>query len=818
MFHLHKNRIRFEKPFSKGTLGTIFPYQKSQDDKKWLIKHISVESIDSVLGLLPGITLDYSCDHPSILSNKGYCIEKSSAPDSYDIFVKLPRAKESLQEALQERKENNKPFTERDILKYLNSLASGLEYLHKKKISHKMLKPSNIMINEKGDVQISDIGMKSQNLHHYIAPEVFKKDGNNHDLYKADIWSLGIVIIESALLGLNNVTEQRISRPELEELVKRVGENYGNFLAELISSLVQEEPSKRPTAEEIKKQTEKALQQVQDVSATKIQQGFEVVEDQDIKKLEQENKRLNEYLEKELKRQKEQHDQEIRNLLNELEKVRKEKKKLEEEKQLAAFKRFEDDYLKSGLAPYFNLKIADQETLSITAKDFPFNNYDQALTGMTQFSNIILEKWAASGLQGQLQAIEFDFSFCSRIISDLIVAGIVEGLAKNFTGLRSLKLDFNLCEKITDQGLNCISVIIKNYLQRLTSLKLNFADCDNISDRGLVDLADALQSSVQELHYLELDFGGSGVIGGGIKSLAPVIEHHAKMLTGLDLRFYSCRQIRNQDLEALLEVMKGNCPNLNSLKLNFDSTEADSRILSELALVIGRNFDKLRSLCLDFGSCRNLTSQGMDELGIAIGRHLMKLNELELNFDHCHGLSDQGVDELCLGIGINLQALTRISLNFACCSGLSDKALQSLESFVGKKIRTLEELELYFSQCVEISDRGVTALAQNLEANLLNLKKLKICLDRCELISDPSIVTLAKTLGTYGKNLESLFLDLGACNNMGNKGVKALSTIIAREMKGLENLYLYVETPKVESKQKIASKQQLSFIKNLDFS
>jgi len=83
----------------------------------------------------------------------------------------------------------------------------GLHYMHSMKILHLDIKAANILLTETGVVKLADFGVsqmlktnemtKEQDDYVgsplFMAPEIIRKEGYNH---KADIWSLGITIIE----------------------------------------------------------------------------------------------------------------------------------------------------------------------------------------------------------------------------------------------------------------------------------------------------------------------------------------------------------------------------------------------------------------------------------------------------------------------------------------------------------------------------------------------------------------------------------------------------------------------------------------------
>ncbi|KAI3454018.1 hypothetical protein Pfo_010681 [Paulownia fortunei] len=90
--------------------------------------------------------------------------------------------------------------------KYFQQLISAVDFCHSRGVFHRDLKPENLLLDENGDLKISDFGLSALYEHlsndgllhtqcgtpAYIAPEVLRMKG--YDGAKADIWSCGVVL------------------------------------------------------------------------------------------------------------------------------------------------------------------------------------------------------------------------------------------------------------------------------------------------------------------------------------------------------------------------------------------------------------------------------------------------------------------------------------------------------------------------------------------------------------------------------------------------------------------------------------------------
>uniref|UniRef100_A0A3Q2PIP6 non-specific serine/threonine protein kinase n=1 Tax=Fundulus heteroclitus TaxID=8078 RepID=A0A3Q2PIP6_FUNHE len=108
--------------------------------------------------------------------------------------------------------ELDRGLTEPQIRVVCRQMLEALDYLHRMKIIHRDLKAGNVLLTLEGDIKLADFGVSAKNTKtlqrrdsfigtpYWMAPEVVMcetmKDAP-YD-YKADIWSLGITLIELA--------------------------------------------------------------------------------------------------------------------------------------------------------------------------------------------------------------------------------------------------------------------------------------------------------------------------------------------------------------------------------------------------------------------------------------------------------------------------------------------------------------------------------------------------------------------------------------------------------------------------------------------
>ncbi|KAF8409066.1 hypothetical protein HHK36_005138 [Tetracentron sinense] len=149
--------------------------------------------------------------------------------------------------------------------KYFQQLVSAIDFCHSRGVYHRDLKPENLLLDENGNLKVSDFGLsallesrRQDGLLHttcgtpaYVAPEVINKKG--YDGAKADIWSCGVVlfVLMAGYLPFQdtNLMEmyRKISKGEF-----RCPQWFSSEVRKLLLKIIDPNPSTRITLAKLK--------------------------------------------------------------------------------------------------------------------------------------------------------------------------------------------------------------------------------------------------------------------------------------------------------------------------------------------------------------------------------------------------------------------------------------------------------------------------------------------------------------------------------------------------------------------------------------
>uniref|UniRef100_A0A8I4A2L7 non-specific serine/threonine protein kinase n=1 Tax=Callithrix jacchus TaxID=9483 RepID=A0A8I4A2L7_CALJA len=187
-----------------GAFGKVYKAKNKETGALAAAKVIETKSEEELEDYIVEIEILATCDHPYIVKLLGAYYHNGK------LWIMIEFCPGGAVDAIM--LELDRGLTEPQIQVVCRQMLEALNFLHSKRIIHRDLKAGNVLMTLEGDIRLADFGVSAKNLKtlqkrdsfigtpYWMAPEVVMcetmKD-TPYD-YKADIWSLGITLIEMA--------------------------------------------------------------------------------------------------------------------------------------------------------------------------------------------------------------------------------------------------------------------------------------------------------------------------------------------------------------------------------------------------------------------------------------------------------------------------------------------------------------------------------------------------------------------------------------------------------------------------------------------
>ena len=244
-----------------GAYSIVYKVKRKIDSKIYALKKVKLQNLNEKEkeNALNEVRILASVKSPFVISYKEAFIEDS---DSSLCLVMEFADKGDLYQKITEFKKIGCLFEEVDIWKIFIQMTRGLKALHDMKILHRDLKSANIFLESDGSAKIGDLnvskvakkglGYTQTGTPYYASPEVWKD--NPYD-YKSDIWSLGCVTYEMAMLHppFRAQNMEGLYNKVIKGQYGKLSEKFSSDLGEVIKMLLKVNPSDRPNCSQILK-------------------------------------------------------------------------------------------------------------------------------------------------------------------------------------------------------------------------------------------------------------------------------------------------------------------------------------------------------------------------------------------------------------------------------------------------------------------------------------------------------------------------------------------------------------------------------------
>ena len=251
------------RQLGEGSYGIIFQVQEKETKKRYALKKIIAHDLEEVVAFQKEFELVNSVDHPNIMKIYGICI-KILDITTIAIYVLMEMAQLDWDDEIRKHLDQRKNYKEEELINILKQLVSALCFMQRNKISHRDIKPQNVLVFKHGVYKVADFGEAKEvkiskqvntlrGTELYMSPILYdglkqNKEDIRHNSFKSDVFSLGFCFIYAASLNFNIIYEVRDIKDmkKMESILYRHLKNkYSKEFISLLLNLLEVDESKR---------------------------------------------------------------------------------------------------------------------------------------------------------------------------------------------------------------------------------------------------------------------------------------------------------------------------------------------------------------------------------------------------------------------------------------------------------------------------------------------------------------------------------------------------------------------------------------------
>ena len=184
----YDNKYQYIKDLGTGGFGRVFLAKEDVSDKLFAIKELNDKDPEAQSNIIKEIRQVAAFNNDGIV---GYVTNFKQNGLLYLVMEYCEQGN------LYDRQKVN-PLSSSEVIELIKQTALSLDYVHNQKIVHHDIKPANILVGTNGKAKIADFGIVNSGggTRPYMCPESFDDDYNIVDDVRADIYALGVTLME----------------------------------------------------------------------------------------------------------------------------------------------------------------------------------------------------------------------------------------------------------------------------------------------------------------------------------------------------------------------------------------------------------------------------------------------------------------------------------------------------------------------------------------------------------------------------------------------------------------------------------------------
>ena len=264
------------RKLGEGSYGIIHCIIHEKTKEKFALKKIIAHSLTKISEFTKEFELVHICHHPNILKIYGLNINILDQ-STYSLQVLMEKAERDWDKDIKRRLQERKYYTEDELVSIMKQLTSALLFMKEKlNITHRDIKPQNVLIFNDGVFKLADFGEAKEikikkNLNTlrgtelYMSPALYNglkvnQDDVAHDPFKSDLFSLGFCLVYASTFNFNllyelrNINDDEIIKKKIREQLK---DNYSEKFIWILTKMVELEEKNRFDFKELADEIEK---------------------------------------------------------------------------------------------------------------------------------------------------------------------------------------------------------------------------------------------------------------------------------------------------------------------------------------------------------------------------------------------------------------------------------------------------------------------------------------------------------------------------------------------------------------------------------